>query len=315
VTQVEVVERVKNLARRFFLQPLCVASSILFAASILAEEGNPRGLRDWFLSGEYVAEETYVGSGDVRRNSRKSVRDFDENDSILQLVFTPRIKLGVLRFGAEWERFSFGVPDSAPLPDTLQSVNLVIGLDTQLSDSILIRVEAQPGIYNSGLDDLSDDFNVPFVAGGTYIFSPNLQLVLGVSVDIERKYPVIPAAGIRWKMAPQWVLNAVLPTPRLEFEMNNGLTLYAGGNLKQTNYRVDDRFGDNAGIPRLNHAVLTYSEVRTGAGFDWKISPVVTLTGEVGYQPYREFDFYRAHVRYHQESGAPYGMLSLHGAF
>jgi hypothetical protein len=315
VTQVEVVERVKNLARRFFLQPLCVASSILFAASILAEEGNPGGLRDWFLSGEYVAEETYVGSGDVRRNSRKSVRDFDEHDSILHLVFTPRIEPGVLRLGAEWERFSFGIPDDAPLPDTLQAVNLVIGLDTQLSDSILIRVEAQPGVYNTGFDDLSDDFNAPFVAGGTYIFSPNLQLVLGVSVDIERKYPVIPAAGIRWKMAPQWVLNAVLPTPRLEFEMNSGLTLYAGGNLKQTNYRVDDRFGDNAGIPRLNHAVLTYSEVRTGAGFDWKISPVVTLTGEVGYQPYREFDFYRAHVRYHQDGGAPYGMISLHGAF
>jgi hypothetical protein len=312
---VEAVEPVKSLAHRFFLQSLCAASSILFAAAIFAEEGNPEGLRDWFLSGEYVAEETYVGSGDVRRNSRKSVRDFDENDSILQLVFTPRIKLGVLRFGAEWERFSFGVPDSAPLPDTLQSVNLVIGLDTQLSDSILIRIEAQPGIYNSGLDDLSDDFNAPFVAGGTYIFSPNLQLVLGVSVDIERKYPVIPAAGIRWKMAPQWVLNAVLPTPRLEFEMNNGLTLYAGGNLKQNNYRVDDHFGDNTGIPRLNHAVLTYSEVRTGAGFDWKISPVVTLTGEVGYQPYREFDFYRAHVRYHQDNGAPYGMISLHGAF
>jgi hypothetical protein len=315
VTQVEVVERVKNLARRFFLQPLCVASSILFAASILAEEGNPGGLRDWFLSGEYVAEETYVGSGDVRRNSRKSVRDFDEHDSILHLVFTPRIEPGVLRLGAEWERFSFGIPDDAPLPDTLQAVNLVIGLDTQLSDSILIRVEAQPGVYNTGFDDLSDDFNAPFVAGGSYIFSPNLQLVLGVSVDIERKYPVLPAAGIRWKMAPQWVLNAVLPTPRLEFEMNSGLTLYAGGNLKQTNYRVDDRFGDNARIPRLNHAVLTYSEVRTGAGFDWKISPVVTLTGEVGYQPYREFDFYRAHVRYHQDGGAPYGMISLHGAF
>jgi hypothetical protein len=315
VTQVEAVEPVKSLAHRFFLQSLCAASSILFAAAIFAEEGNPEGLRDWFLSGEYVVEETYVGSGDVRRNSRKSVRDFDENDSILQLVFTPRIKLGMLRFGAEWERFSFGVPDSAPLADTLQSVNLVIGLDTQLSDSILIRVEAQPGIYNSGLDDLSDDFNAPFVAGGTYIFSPNLQLVLGVSVDIERKYPVIPAAGIRWKMAPQWVLNAVLPTPRLEFEMNNGLTLYAGGNLKQNNSRVDDHFGDNTGIPRLNHAVLTYSEVRTGAGFDWKISPVVTLTGEVGYQPYREFDFYRAHVRYHQDGGAPYGMISLHGAF
>jgi hypothetical protein len=312
---VEAVKRVKNLAHRFFLPSLCAASSILFAASILAQEGNSEGLRDWFLSGEYVAEETYVGSGDVERNSRKSVRDFDEHDSILHLVFTPRIKFGVLRLGVEWERFSFGIPDGAPLPDALQAVNLVIGLDTQLSDSILIRVEAQPGVYNTGFDGLSDDFNVPFVAGGSYIFSPNLQLILGVSVDIERKYPVLPAIGVRWKMAPQWVLNAVLPTPRLEFEMSSGLTLYAGANLKQTNYRVDDDFGDNTGTARLNHAVITYTEVRTGAGIDWKISPVVTLTGEVGYQPYREFDFYRAHVRYHQDGGAPYGMISIHGAF
>jgi hypothetical protein len=312
---VEAVERVKRLAHRFFLQSLCAASSILFAASICAQESNPESLQDWFLSGEYVAEETYVGSGDVERNSRKSVRDFDEHDSILHLVFTPRIKPGVLRLGLEWERFSFGIPDGAPLPDKLQAVNLVIGLDTQLSDSILIRVEAQPGVYNTGFDDVSDDFNAPFVVGGTYIFSPNLQLVLGVGVDIERKYPVLPAAGVRWKMAPQWVLNAVLPTPRLEFEMNSGLTLYVGANLKQANYRVDDHFGDNTGNAGLNHAVITYTEVRTGAGIDWKISPVVTLTGEVGYQPYREFDFYRAHVRYHQDGGAPYGMISVHGAF
>jgi hypothetical protein len=71
---VEAVEPVKSLAHRFFLQSLCAASSILFAAAIFAEEGNPEGLRDWFLSGEYVVEETYVGSGDVRRNTQKSVR-------------------------------------------------------------------------------------------------------------------------------------------------------------------------------------------------------------------------------------------------
>ena len=45
----------------------------------------------------------------------KKRSDFDENDSILHLVFTPRIKLGVLRIGAEWERFSFGLPDHAAL--------------------------------------------------------------------------------------------------------------------------------------------------------------------------------------------------------
>ena len=295
---------------------LC-AASVLFATAIFAEEStdnSPQSLGH--ISGEYTLEDTYVGDGDVQRGPNKKVSDFDENDSIVNLVFTPRTKLGVLRIGAEWERFSFGLPNDAPLPDTLQSVGLVMGLDMQFSDSIIVRAEGQPGVYDTEFDNLGyDNFNLPFLIGGTYIYSPNLQLVLGVSVDIERKYPVIPVAGLRWKIAAQWLLEAVLPTPRLQYEMNKDLSLYVGANVKQTSYRVDDDFGSANGIPKLNHAILTYSEIRTGGGFDWKISPTVTFTGEVGYQPYRNFDFYRAEVRYHQDGGAPYGTISLHGAF
>jgi hypothetical protein len=265
------------------------------------------------FSGEFVVDETYVGNGDVQRGQHV-LSDFDENDILLRFVLTPRIKLGVLRLGAEWERFSFGFPDSAPLPDTLQAVSLVLGLDTQLSDSILLRFQAQPGFY--GTDNFeSQDVNIPFVVGGTYIYSPNLQLVLGIGVDIERKYPVLPGGGVRWKIAPQWVLDAVLPTPRLEFQLNKDLTLYAGGTIKETNFRVDDHFGSARGIPRLNQAVLTYGEIRTGAGAAWRVSSVMTLSAEVGYQPYRDFDFYRADVRYHQDGGAPYGTISVRGEF
>ena len=265
------------------------------------------------LSGEYVVEGTYVGNGDVVRGPHE-VRNFDESDILLRFVLTPRIKLGVLRLGAEWERFSFGFSGRAPLPDTLQAVSLVLGIDTQLSDSILLRFQAQPGFY--GTDHFeSQDVNIPFVIGGTYIYSPDLQLVLGIGVDIERKYPVLPGGGVRWKIARQWVLNAVLPTPRLEFQLNKDLTFYAGGTVKETNFRVGDNFGITRGIPRLNQAVLTYGEIRTGAGADWKVSPVITLSAEAGYQPYRDFDFYRANVRYHQDGGAPYGTISVHGEF
>jgi len=265
------------------------------------------------LSGEYIIEGTYVGNGDVRRGPHV-LRDFDESDILLRFVLTPRIKLGVLRLGGEWERFSFGFPDRAPLPDTLQAVSLVVGLDTQLSNSILLRFQAQPGFY--GTDHFeSQDVNIPFVIGGTYIYSPDLQFVLGIGVDIDRKYPVLPGGGIRWKIARQWVLDAVLPSPRLEFQFNKDLTFYAGGTLREMNFRVDDRFGTTRKIPRLNQAVLTYSEVRVGAGADWKVSSVITLSAEAGYQPYRDFDFYRTDVRYHQEGGAPYGTVSVHGEF
>jgi hypothetical protein len=291
---------------------------IFGAASALTDAiANETDSSNWFKSifstGEYVAEETYVGEADVKRGMRV-VRDFDESDTSLRYVATPRISLGVLRIGLGWERFSFGMPEKSLLPNTLQSAALVLGLDTRLSDSILIRLETHPGIY--GTNHLTwDDVNMPFIAGGTYIYNPNVQFIVGVSVDIESKYPVIPAAGIRWKISRDWVLNAVLPEPRIEYEASRSVVIYLGANIKERNFRVDDRFGDAQNNPKLNHAVLTYSEVRTGIGTDWKLSPVITLTAEAGYQPYRTFDFYRTDVRYHEDGSAPYGMISLHGAF
>jgi len=300
--------------KHFALQSVVLTSCaiLLITASAFADESS----NWWPLTGEFTAEATYVGEGDVERGPRKAVRNFDEIDSDIHLVLTPRTKFGVLRLGVEWERFSFGLPQNAALPNTLQSFSAIFGLDMQLSDSILVRVETQPGLYNSGLGHLFwDDFNMPFIIGGTYIYSPDLQLVLGVSVDVERKYPVVPAVGVRWKIGPQWLLDAVLPKPRLLYEVTRDVSLYAGATLRSATFRVDDEFGVSHGIPRLNHAVITYSEIRTGAGFDWKISPMITLTGEVGYQPYREFDFYRAEVRYHHDGGAPYGTIALHGTF
>jgi hypothetical protein len=311
----------KNFSSQPLISTYAALASLLVAISAMAGENsaqqfsaeNTSEASTFSLSGEYVIEGTYVGNGDVRRGPHV-LRDFDESDILLRFILTPRIKLGVLRLGAEWPRFSFGFPDRAPLPDTLQAVSLILGLDTQLSDSILLRFQAQPGFY--GTDHFeSQDVNIPFVVGGTYIYSPDLQFVLGIGVDIERKYPVLPGGGIRWKIARQWVLDAVLPSPRLEFQFNKDLTFYAGGTLREINFRVDDRFGTTRRIPRLNQAVLTYSEVRVGAGADWKVSSVITLSAEAGYQPYRDFDFYRTDVRYHQEGGAPYGTVSVHGEF
>ncbi len=74
---------------------------IFFAGPTFAEESN--GF--WPLSGEFSADVTYVGEGDVERGG-KHVNDFDEIYSDIQLVLTPRMKFGVLRLGAEWERFS-----------------------------------------------------------------------------------------------------------------------------------------------------------------------------------------------------------------
>ena len=269
------------------------------------------------FSAEFGLEQAYIGGADVRRGGR-DVNDYDEYYSNLVFVYTPRIKFGILRLGAQWERYSFGFSSSGgqQLPNTLQAINSIVGLDTKFSDSFLLRFEAQPGFYGTTFDHLDgDSFNVPFVLGGTYICTPELQFVFGVGVNVQSRFPVIPGGGIRWKFAPQWVLNAVLPTPRLEYQLNHNLTFFVGADIKANSFRVDSRFGDSHGDTSLNSAWLTYEEVRTGVGAEWKINSSFSVTIEGGYVPYRQFDFHRTEVRYHNESGAPYGAVMLHGAF
>lgn len=264
--------------------------------------------------GEFDMNVSYIGQAEVRRGGR--LLGFDEHHLLARFVFTPRVKLGILRLGVEVERYAFDFPARAELPESLQSASVIVGLDTRFSDSVLVRIEAQPGFYSGGSHAFGrNSFNVPFVAGGTYIYSPDLQFVLGVGINPNAEFPVLPGGGIRWKMARQWVLNAVLPKPQLEFEITKGLTLHAGGDIAAGSYRMPENFGRTRANARLNNAALDFTEIRTGIGADWKLSSAVTLSAEAGYVPYRNFDFHRTNVRYHQTEGAPYGGISLHAAF
>jgi hypothetical protein len=267
---------------------------------------------------EFDVEAAYFGDGDVQRGEtgNRRITDFDGSQSRIRFVWTPLTKIGILRLGVQMEHYGFGFGGNAAIPDDLHSTAMIIGLDTQLSDSFLIRLEAQPGFYGTDFDDFGQDtFNVPVIIGGTYIFNSGFQVVFGLGIDALRQYPVLPGGGIRWKFAPQWTLNAVAPTPRLEYEPTSNFLLYAGADLRLNSYRVEKNFGSLRGNPALNHAAITYNEIRVGAGFDWKLTTAIKLSVEGGFIPFRAFDFHRTEVRYHQDGGAPYGMLALRAAF
>ena len=267
---------------------------------------------------EFDAEGTYIGKGDLERGEKGDmvIRDFDGYQGHIHFVLTPMTKIGILRLGIQTERYSFSYGNRAPIPDDLSSTNLIIGLDTELSDKLLIRVEAAPGFYGTDWDDFGrDTFNVPVIIGGTYIYSSNLQFVFGVGIDAWRQYPVLPGGGVRWKFAPQWTLNAVVPTPRLEYEPNDSLLIFAGADIRGPSYRVEKDFGTLRGDPSLNHASIVYEEIRVGAGLEWKLTTAFKLALEGGFVPHRNFDFHRTQVRYHQDGGAPYARIGFHAAF
>lgn len=267
------------------------------------------------VSYETSLDYSYIGDARTKLGQGRN-GSVSEQSNLLHFVAIPQWNDGPLyRLGLELQRYSFGLPKAAPLPNTLQSLTAIVGVDFSLFDSWLIRIEAQPGFYHDSHDFNGKDFNVPFLIGGSYIASASLQWIAGLSVDVNRHYPVIPAVGVHWTFFDHWTLNAVLPTPRLEYEWQKGLTLYAGGDLKGGTFRLDGDFGKTHGKPFLNSAIVEYDEIRLGGGVTWKVTSDLTLEVEGGYLPYREFNFHRADKSYRTESGAPYGQVSLEAKF
>ena len=85
------------------------------------------------LAAEFTFEQAYISRWREVRRGNRSVNDLDEYYSNLLFVLTPRIPVGILRLGAQWERYSFGFSDGGEQsPNTLLAVNGIIGLRHQV---------------------------------------------------------------------------------------------------------------------------------------------------------------------------------------
>jgi len=248
--------------------------------------------------------------------NERDIGKVDALDSSLEATGSYQANAGtIIRFGLEYQRNSFGLPSGAPLPYLLQAFHLELGTDLQLGEAWLVRIEAQPGFYGNDAGILGRDLSCPLVGGASYFVSADLQLVAGVSYNPDRRYPVLPGIGFRWKVSANWVLDAVLPTPRVEYSMSKTLMLYAGLDLRDDTYRMGGDFGRAHGIPELDDAVVDYAEVRLGAGASWKINSALTMQIESGCVVVDQFDFHRDDIRFRSTEAPPYGGISLKAAF
>jgi opacity protein-like surface antigen len=292
---------------------LTLGVTILFAWSLASWEAVPVSGAT-AIAWEVDAEAGYVG-GATTRGGGSNIGSVEEYRADLKCVLSPQItKNLLLRIGAEWQRFSFGVPDRAPLPTVLQKVSALVGSDYQLSDQWLLRADLQPGIHSDFKDVSWSDVDAPLRLGAAYLVKADLQWFLGVRIDARSQYPAVPALGVRWKFADEWTLNLLLPNPRLEYELSERLKAYLGVGLELGTFRLSDHFGDEHGRYALNHAILDYLEVRVGPGFSWKIRPNVTIEADAGSMVYRRFDF-SGHDLVLGSDPAPYVQVACHVRF
>jgi len=266
------------------------------------------------VSQELDVEYGYIG-GAGTRGGGVNVGSVDEHSADLKYVVSPQVNKDLLlRVGFEWQRFSFGVPDHAPVPSALQQASLVLGFDYQIADEWLMRVEVQPGVYSDFRDITWRDVDAPLVIGGVYLASPDLQWMFGLRVDARTQYPVLPAAGVRWKYSEEWTLDFMLPRPRLEYDVNDKLQLYLGAEIQAGTYAVGQNFGTPRGQPKLDNAIVDYLELHLGSGCSWKITPRVTIEAEAGFMPYRSFDFFDPNIVFRSHN-APYGQVACRARF
>jgi len=268
------------------------------------------------FSYEFSADGTYVGGGSISRGL-KSVGNYSELFNSINFVVSDQIKDSlILRLGVDWSRYAFDTDDPfAPIPDVINALDLQFGADVQLSSALLMRMEIHPGFYGTFSNIAFRDFNIPFVAGLSYFVSSDLILTLGVGVDLNAQIPVVPAVGVHWKLSDRWTIDGVVPRPQLQYRLSDKITLFTGADIRETTFRMDDKFGTARGTPVLNSAVLDYWEIRGGGGLTWSVYKGLKLDMEAGFVPYRRFDYYRADIKAVSSDWFPYVRVGLSAKF
>jgi hypothetical protein len=269
------------------------------------------------LSYNFDAEGSYFGRGTAYAGNT-FVGDITEFTGSADFVLSASVsEYALLRFGVEWQGYSWDPPATAPIPPSVQGLDAAIGADLQVSPAVLLRIEAHPGVYSQFHTIMGDDVNVPFEVVATYFVSSNLLVVAGVHVDLWANTPVFPVIGVHWKVSDKWVIEGLPPRPQLQYLLSDKITLFAGADLRETTFRVDQDFGQPRGMPKLDNAILDYFEVRGGGGLTWKVSNNINLDLEAGCTPYRRFDYPRVNDGYKvkSEDFAPYFRVALAAKF
>ncbi|HEY5911810.1 MAG TPA: DUF6268 family outer membrane beta-barrel protein [Verrucomicrobiae bacterium] len=218
------------------------------------------------------------------------------------------------RTGVDFHALYLGVPADAPLPEHLYGVGVPLGFNWKFADRWQLRVQARPGIYSDFEDITLDDVFVPIMLGASYDMTTNLNLLGGLSIEYRRDIPVFPYFGARWKFADQWTLVLIFPRPSIEYQLNNQLTLFAGGGLRGMAAQVNEHFGTDYGRRDLNNTTLTYWEVRAGGGLRYQLAKKFTFEVDGGWAIERRM-VYRDPDETLKTAGAPYVQCSVTARF
>jgi hypothetical protein len=217
-----------------------------------------------------------------------------------------------LRAGIAYDRYDFG-STAAPVPEHLQSLAGVIGLDYVHDNEVGAFLWLKPGFYTEN-DFGSSSFDIPISVGRIFVLKQDeLYFLAGLNVAFLRGgLPVVPLAGVIYIPSKKLRLMGTLPEPRLIYSPNDKLDMWVGGELVGGSFRTDHN--SNIVPLKLSGTQVDYEDYRAGVGLTYSPCDAVTLDFGGGYAIQRAFKFHRAGENYRTDP-APYLRFELKARF
>jgi hypothetical protein len=259
----------------------------------------------------FKLEEGYVFESDLNHGG-----SFGKQDEIqTEIEYGHRIRVSgnlYVHVGFSYDRYDFG-STSAPVPNHLQAIAGVFGIDYMHGKDVGAFFQVRPGFYTQNDIGISS-FDAPITLGRIFVIQEDrFYIFAGAYASFLRGgFPVLPLAGVIWIPCDQIRVMAVIPEPKVIYSPTKRLSLWAGGELVGGSFRTDRNEGIQPG--KLRGAQVDFSEYRAGIGVAYALSDKVSVDVGAGYSIQRQFDFGRAGETFRTDP-SPYVRLLMSAAF
>jgi hypothetical protein len=99
---------------------------------------------------------------------------------------------------------------------------------------------------------------------------------------MDGEYPVLPAAGLKWKVNDHVLLDLRVARLEADYLANDKLSLFADENSDYEVFRTNTYLGNQLGIPSFNNAVGNYEDFHGGVGFRYQFDQGLSISAEGG---------------------------------
>lgn len=259
----------------------------------------------------FKTESAYVFSSDLNHGGSYGEQAEIQNE----LEYGHRVQLSgnlYLHLGVSYDRFDFG-STSAPVPNHLQALAGVFGVDYMHGSDVGAFFQIRPGFYTEN-DFGYNSFDCPITLGRIFVVKQDkFYLFAGAYASFLRGgIPVLPLAGVIWIINDNVRLMGVLPEPKLIYTPTDKLQLYVGGEITGGSYRTDPN--DTLVPHKLSGAQVDFSDYRAGVGASYAFCKALSVDLGAGYSIERQFAYHRAGENYRTDP-SPFIRLELKASF